>query len=342
MIEKIGPKHFIQLSDHHPVIDVRSPSEFRQGHIPGAFLVSLYSDEERAMVGTLYHQTGQDEALIKGLDISLNKMEEYLTSVAGFRHSQIIMLYCWRGGLRSAAMAEVFSSAGFDVVILEGGYKAYRNFTLNNFKPSENITILGGYTGSGKTSVLRKMQMMGEQVIDLEALACHKGSVFGALGQSPQPTNEQFENELFDQWRKLDPERPVWIEDESRMIGNVTLPEQFYKAIVTAPIVVLDVNPETRIKNLVREYAGFDRDLLRDALRKLRQRLGSELLNHALIALEASDFYKVAEITLCYYDKAYRHALSERQSLQFPFLLSSRDDTENARLLAGLIQTLRL
>jgi tRNA 2-selenouridine synthase len=209
-------------------------------------------------------------------------------------------------------MAQVFEKAGYEVGILKGGYKAYRRYIRTQLAVPHPVIVLGGYTGSGKTEILRSMSSLGANVIDLEGLAHHKGSVFGSLGELPQPTNEQFENDLFDQWKKLPPNEPVWLEDESRMIGRITLPEPVYLQISKSPMVKIDVEKNIRIQNLVNGYARFDKPLLAEAIARISDRVGGDNAKLAIMALNEDDFHAVAEIVLSYYDKAYRFAIERR------------------------------
>lgn len=314
MIHVIQPVEFIARAKDAPVVDVRSPGEFLQGHVPGAFSIPLFDDPERAVIGTLYVKSGKPDAILKGLDISLSKIEQYLEMAGETGPKGMMLLHCWRGGLRSTLMAEVFSRAGFEVAILAGGYKAYRQYIRACLGLPARIIVLGGNTGSGKTELLHLMSAMGEQVIDLEMLACHKGSVFGAMGQPPQPTNEQFENNLFDRWQQLDHSRPVWVEDESRMIGKVTLPDPVVEHITRG--ILIRVEPDNGIRNqrLVAEYSCFDKPLLADAIRKISEKLGGARTTEALEALETGRFDVVAGIVLAYYDKAYEHSVSRRRN----------------------------
>lgn len=312
MTGPIEPTKFAKMGRKLPVIDVRSPGEYRQGHITGAFNIPLFDDAERAAVGTLYTRQGKDKAIIKGLELAIPRTKEYVTQLHKVVPGREILIHCWRGGMRSASMAGLFSQAGYQVHVLEGGYKAWRRMVRATLSAPAAVVVLGGPTGSGKTVFLKELALLGEQVIDLEALAAHKGSVFGHLGQQSQPTNEQFENDLFHRWQHLDPLRRIWLEDESRMIGKVTLPDPLYQKIATSPLIRLIVDHDERIRRLVDEYAGFDKGLLSEALHRLNLRLGGSRLNEALVALENNRFDRVAAIVLAYYDKAYQFSLDRR------------------------------
>ncbi|HEU4717669.1 MAG TPA: tRNA 2-selenouridine(34) synthase MnmH, partial [Bacteroidia bacterium] len=216
MPTRLSIENFLLESTGIPVADVRSPAEFAGGHIPGAFNIPLFTNEERAAVGTIYKQQGNEAAVLKGLEFVGPKMTAFILKARENAPGKKIAVHCWRGGMRSASMAWLFETAGMEVLLLSGGYKAYRNFVLSNTGRKFDLRVVGGETGSGKTDILHELARKGEQVLDLEGLARHKGSSYGAIGQDPQPTVEQFENDFVHALTKLDPSRPVWIEDESR------------------------------------------------------------------------------------------------------------------------------
>lgn len=343
MIRDYPIYEFLQLSEKQPVIDVRSPGEFRQGHIPGAVNIPLFDNEERAVIGTIYTKTGSDQAIKKGYEIARPKIPVFLAACEKAANgSRNILVHCWRGGMRSRNMAELFSENGYEAGVLTGGYKAYRRFTREEFARPAKIIVIGGYTGSGKTEVLRMIAPAGEQVIDLEGLAHHKGSVFGALGQEDQPTNEQFENDLGHVWRRFDLSAPVWLEDESRMIGNVSLPEPVLQQINSGMLVRLVMSKEERVQRLVTEYAGFDHENLVQAISRLEERLGGTRLKEAVTAIRADDFSTAIEIVLQYYDKAYDFAINRRNGqkmINFPVhgLLNAERAGELVQIVRNLL-----
>jgi tRNA 2-selenouridine synthase len=312
MINPVEPDSFLERAAITPVVDVRAPVEFNRGHIPGAVNIPLFDDRSRAAVGTVYKHEGHDAAVALGYGIANPRRQQYLELLASQVTGKEILLHCWRGGMRSAEMAKLFSEAGYTVHVLAGGYKAYRRYIRKELGRQAQVFILGGLTGSGKTELLTVIKNKGEQVIDLEQLASHKGSVFGALGQLPQPTNEQFENDLYLNWSHLDFDRPVWFEDESRMIGTVTLPDPLISHLNMGILVTVEMETTRRIERLVAEYALFGKTQLAEAIVKISERLGGASTREALEALEKGFFDKVAGITLAYYDKAYRHSMSRR------------------------------
>lgn len=295
-----------------PLLDVRSPSEFKQGHMPGALSFPLFNDEERAQIGTLYKQQGKEKAVLEGLRIVGPKLAGFVEAANEISAFKKIKMYCWRGGMRSGSMAWLLRTAGFDVEVLKGGYKTYRQHVQQSFSNAIPFIIISGPTGSGKTEILHELLKLGEQVIDLEQLAKHKGSAFGSLGMSEQPTIEQFENNLHQELNKFDFSRRIWVEDESRKIGKVVLHGGLWENLNNARLVLLNTPLDFRVRRLVKDYGRFKPDELRESLLKIAKRLGGLSLNEALEALDAGDLAKVAEISLNYYDKAYRFSLEKR------------------------------
>lgn len=339
MAEVIQIAQFLTLAENFPVIDVRAPSEYSQGHIPGALNIPLFSDEERSIVGTAYKQINKEAAMYKGLDFAgkkLVKLAKEGEKKAG--KGKTLLVHCWRGGMRSKSMVWLFETMGIKCYLLEGGYKVYRTYILNHFQTAYKILIIGGRTGSGKTDILHDLQRMGEQIIDLEGLAHHKGSAFGALGETPQPTTEQFENELYQVLSKLDPGKLTWVEDESRNVGRCVIPGPFYQQMKECRIVFLDISMELRAGHLVKHYAGYEQDELKACIQKISKRLGGDRTREALESVDSSDFEQTAMITLHYYDKAYMFSLDKNHT-GFELLKSDRiDPAYNAKLLQAYVQ----
>lgn len=312
---KISPEDCLsQLSDL-PLLDVRSPAEYAGGHIPGALSLPLFTDQERAEVGILYKQQGPQQAFLRGLELAGSKLRWYAEEGQRLAPRGRLMLHCWRGGQRSASLGWLLQQAGFEVKLLQGGYKAYRQQLLADLSAPRNpMLILGGYTGSGKTLILQQLAARGASVIDLEKIAHHKGSAFGALGEQPQPTVEQFENDLHLAWRSLPSARTTWLEDESRSIGRVYLPDPFWRQMLRSPLIFLDLPLECRIEQLVKLYAPYGQQQLQDSFQRIAKRLGGQHVKAALEALEKEDFAAAAAIALQYYDKAYLHSLRHRDA----------------------------
>lgn len=307
-----------------PVIDVRTPNEYSNGHIPGAVNIPIFENDERARVGTRYHNAGKDAGFLLGLEIAGPKLAGYVKKVnSHFAAHSPLIVYCWRGGMRSNAMAWLFSQAGHQVKVIEGGYKAYRSFVRQACTAGWDFKVLGGMTGSGKTEVLHYLHSIGEQVLDLEAIARHKGSVFGHLGEAEQPGNEWFEIHLWEHLRALNKNRPVFIEDESRSIGKVSLPEPFYSYLSQCPLILLDVESGVRVERLVTEYGVFGKEALKENVQKLGKYLGLENQNKALEAIENDNLGQAAEILLRYYDVKYRKSIERIPQREIVHLKSS-------------------
>lgn len=316
MDTRLNVLDFLAQGAERLMLDVRSPGEYVQGHIPGAISFPLFTDAERATVGTTYKQVGKEAAMELGLEIVGPKMAGFVKAAKLISQNRKLALHCWRGGQRSGSMAWLFRQAGFDVVTLEGGYKAYRHQVLSEFEQLQlKMVVLGGKTGSGKTKILHALRKIDEQIIDLEGLAHHKGSAFGFIGEAPQPSVEQFENELSKWIQQLDPSKRVWVENESRSIGQVFIPAGFWATMKVAPLYIVEIPEEARIKNLLEDYVLTDRTELEKAFHKIASKLGGQHLKTALESLQAGDFAAAARVALAYYDKTYMYGIESSPSL---------------------------
>ena len=315
---------FLQKAESIPVIDVRTPAEYKQGHIPSAHNLPLFTNRERKSVGVSYKQEGQYEALLKGLDFAGPKMSSFVRKARKMATQGQLLLHCWRGGKRSASMAWLFETAGMDCYLLKGGYKSFRQFVLSYFDQDFPFIVIGGLTGSGKTAALNSLSAMGEQILDLEALAHHKGSAFGTLGEKKQHSTEHFENKICWDLLALEKSRTIWIEDESRSIGKNLQPAGIYNQIRSAPVVFLDVTRKDRVNRLVEDYAGFSKEKLEESIQKISQRLGGLVTRKALEAVKGGDYELAADMVLQYYDKTYQFGLGRRDP-QTVFRLPVRD-----------------
>lgn len=312
MINSVGITEFIELTNKFICFDTRSKGEYEHAHFPAAINLSLLNNEERKIVGTIYKQEGNEKAVIKGYELVGPKFAQFIQKALLLNPSKEACMYCWRGGLRSNIMAFLLHTAGFKVHLLQGGYKAFRNWVLNQLDTQLPIAVVGGRTGSGKTIVLSHLQQLGQQTIDLEALAHHKGSAFGALGQLPQPSNEHFENKLALVYLQLNHQKTIWVENESRMIGKIKLPEALYATMRAALVYQLNVSLEDRINHIKNEYGNFDNEDLADCIRKLEKKLGNLSMNQALSHLFNNEKDEWIKILLLYYDKNYDHSKSKR------------------------------
>lgn len=304
---------FLTQAAHLPVLDVRAPAEFAAGRVPGAYSLPLFSDEERAAVGTCYKRQGRDAAVLLGLDLAGPKLRGLAEAARALAPAGRVLVHCWRGGLRSASVAWLLETAGLNVATLEGGYKAFRRFARDVLAAPRLFRVLGGLTGVGKTEVLHALAARGAAALDLEGLARHKGSVFGHLGEAPQPTQEQFENVLAMRLHALPATTPVWVEDESRRLGRVVLPPALYAQMQAADLVVLEAPVEARVARLVATYGAFPPDALQEAIGSARKRLGEGRRRDARDAVARGDLAAACRILLAYYDAAYAHTLERRR-----------------------------
>ena len=371
-IQKITIEEFLLLAKTNPVLDVRSPGEFTHAHIPNAYKLPLFNDEERAKVGTVYKQQSREEAIKIGLDFFGPNMREMVEKVEGIvsgygesvsslrlrvtgldnpkksistikkskdfvKDVQVfnpqpatfnpqpvtsqpptILVHCWRGGMRSAAVAWLLDLYGFKVYILIGGYKAYRNWVLEQFVKEYNFRIIGGYTGSGKTLLLHAMAKENNSIVDLEGLANHKGSALGALGNPPQPTQEMFENLLAEKLSTINhkPSTTIYLEDESQRIGNLQIPIQLWYCMRKAPVYFVDIPFEERLNYLTDEYGIHPKEKLVNAIMRIQKRLGGLETKNAINFLLENNFKESFRILLHYYDKWYTKGLYNRENAE--------------------------
>jgi tRNA 2-selenouridine synthase len=344
-IEKIQIERFLELGKKNPVLDVRSPGEYKHAHIPGAYNLPLFTDEERKIVGTAYKQKSREAAIKIGLDFfgpKMREMIEYVESLAGSGPRQVLV-HCWRGGMRSAGVAWLLDLYGYKVFTLAGGYKSYRNWVIKTFSLPFSFNILGGYTGSGKTYVLDELEKKGAVIINLEKLASHKGSAFGDIGMPDQPTQEMFENILSHELRdksNYDTQAgmlsPIWLEDESQRIGQINLPHTLWNTMRQSPVLFIKIPFEERLKHIFQEYGELDKGKMVSGIVRIQKRLGPMETKTALQYLLAGDIESCFRILLKYYDKQYNKALNNREELKL--LLTNMDcDTVNAKLNADKI-----
>jgi tRNA 2-selenouridine synthase len=314
---------FISRIKGKTVLDIRTPSEFRDGHLPQSISFPLFSDEERAVVGTIYKQVGRDQAVLKGLELVGPKLKYFVQQANKFKGE--LFLYCWRGGMRSGSMAWLLETAGREVYVLEGGYKAFRTYGRELISQGLKLIMLSGPTGSGKTEILHQLVNLGEQVLDLEGLANHRGSSFGGIGQPPQPGTEQFTNLVIEKITGFDLSVPIWVEGESQNIGRVFILDELFSQMNSCPTIRIDPPKEERVERLVRDYACFPMEDLQVSIEKISKRLGGKDTKETLDALQAGDYKKVVDITLSYYDKTYDFSMARRETKMISFIPDSFD-----------------
>lgn len=313
MIERINISDYLKIKKEIALIDVRSPAEFIKGHIPKAYNIPIFNNEERAIVGTIYKQQSKEAAIEKGYEIVSPKLNWYIKEAEKIAPNKIAAVHCWRGGMRSSSMGQHFIENGFKkIYLIEGGYKAFRNFTFSFFEKEFKLIVLGGYTGSGKTEILHEIEKLGHQIIDLEGIANHKGSAFGGIGQKEQPSVEHFQNIIFMKMFDLDNSKNIWIEDESLNIGKVILPRALYNQIRLNEVIFIDIPREERANFLVTTYGKQNKNDIKESISKIKKRLGPLNTKLAITATDKGDLLTVAKLSLLYYDKAYLKGLSKR------------------------------
>jgi len=297
------------------IIDVRSPAEFEHAHIPTALNLPLFNNEERAFIGTTYKKQSREAAIKAGLPLFGTKMLSMIETVESWIKNKqkendltkpSIYVHCWRGGMRSAAVAWLLDLYGYKVIQLTGGYKAYRNWVLEQFTITYPLKVLGGYTGSGKTEILQALQEKNYAVIDLEGLAHHKGSAYGAIGQLPQPSQEMFENILADKLFEVNKkQKSIWIEDESQRIGKVLIPTPLFHLMRNSTCYFMTIPFEQRLAFIVEGYGKFDAQSLIEATERIQKRLGGLETKNAVAHIMQGELKEAFSILLKYYDKWY-------------------------------------
>jgi tRNA 2-selenouridine synthase len=320
-VKRVSITEFVSMMELHPILDVRSPSEYAHAHMKNAHSLPLFSDEERKVVGTAYKQQGKQPAIKLGLNyfgVKMAKMVgevEALLAASPEPNNKVVLVHCWRGGMRSAGVAWLLDLYGYTVYTLAGGYKAYRNWVLAQFTLPYKFKVLGGFTGSGKTETLHALQALKEPIIDLEGLAHHKGSAFGNLGQPEQPSQEQFENLLAQLLFKISASAPdIWVEDESRRIGLVNIPAPLFEQMRKSKVYFLDIPFSERLQFILKGYGKFEKDKLMTAIMRIKKRLGGLETKTAINFIIEDDIESSFNVLLTYYDKLYLKGAYNREN----------------------------
>lgn len=344
-VKRISITEFVSMMDQYPILDVRSPSEYAHAHMKNAHSLPLFSDDERKVVGTAYKQQGKQPAIKLGLKYFGVKMASMVSEVEALLaaspdpNNKVVLVHCWRGGMRSAGVAWLLDLYGYTVYTLAGGYKAYRNWVLAQFTLEYPFKVIGGYTGSGKTETLHSLQVLNEPIIDLEGIAHHKGSAFGNLGQPVQPSQEQFENLLAQSLYKFSEGHSyIWIEDESRRIGLVNIPPQLFEQIRKSKLYFLDIPFSQRLQFILKGYGKFEKDKLMTAILRIKKRLGGLETKNAINFLIEDDVESSFNILLTYYDKLYLKGAYNRENAEtliHKIEVPAVDPSENAATLLG-------
>jgi tRNA 2-selenouridine synthase len=309
-----------QLRQFDAIIDARSPSEFAHDHIPGAINCPVLNDEERAHVGTLYKQVSPFEARKVGaalvaINIARHIQEQFHAHPRGWTP----LVYCWRGGQRSGAFTHILRQVGWAAQRLDGGYKAWRSFVMAELAhlPAQfHFEVVSGPTGCAKTKILHALAAQGQQVLDLEGLAAHKGSVLGELPSTPQPSQKMFDTQLLDTLSRLDPLRPVYVESESKRIGQIQLPETLFEKMNHSPWLSVQASLEARVDFLLRDYAYWlDDPQLLAHLERLTSNCGQERVERWKTLVTQKEFATlVSELLSEHYDHFYKRSVRQAQS----------------------------
>ena len=345
-IERKKVPEFLNLAKTLPVLDVRSPGEFQHAHMPGAFSFPIFDNDERKEIGTAYKQISRERAIKIGLDYFGKKMvhvvEQAERIVSENRYAnKTVLVHCWRGGMRSAAIAWLLDLYGFKVYLLEGGYKAYRQWVLQVFQAPINFSIISGYTGSNKTGILAELKLRHERTIDLEALASHKGSAFGSLGMPLQPSQEMFENLLAQElWPLLssDSSSKIWIEDESQRIGNVNIPTPVFARMREQAILFLDIPFDERLNFITEAYGQHEKNKLIEATERIKKKLGLPETKAVVEFFELGNTKDAFAILLQYYDRLYKKSSRKRTNFEKNSVKIERPNTQAGTNAEQLLQ----
>jgi tRNA 2-selenouridine synthase len=339
MVKTYALQEFLEKAKTALVIDVRTPLEFEQGHIPGAINMPIFTNEERVIVGTTYKQKGRQPAILLGLELTGPKWANFIRLVEELASDKKVLVHCWRGGMRSGAMAWAFDLYGFDVATLKGGYKTFRRSNIDAFAKTYLFQILSGSTGSAKTEILKELQNLGEQVIDLEDLAQHQGSSFGSMGKLLQPSQEQFENLFGQELLKMDSTKTIWLEDESVTIGKSVIPNPIWLQMRQAAVIKIEIPKEERIDFLNKHYGCLDKDFLKNAVLRITKRLGPLETKLTLQAIDEDRMKDFINQVLVYYDKTYLKGLNTRNENSISHLeVNTINPAENAKTILNFIK----
>jgi tRNA 2-selenouridine synthase len=307
-----------QLSDFDEIIDVRSPAEYAEDHIPGAISAPVLDNDQRAEVGTLYVQNSPFVAKKRGAALIARNIADHLENIFKDKPKQWKpLVYCWRGGQRSGAMAHILAQVGWSTNRLEGGYKNYRRQVLadlDTLPATLQFRVVCGPTGSGKSRFLHTLHEQGAQVLDLEGLAQHRGSLLGNLPGEPQPTQKMFESRIWDVLRRCNPERPIYVEAESKKIGLLSSPDALLDKMRASDCLLIEAPVDARVRLLMEDYAHFlsDPALLVKRLTPLLPLHGRQVLDHWQQLAEQGNWTELVEkLLIQHYDPAYLRSSSQ-------------------------------
>ena len=333
-----------------PLIDVRSPGEYYKGNMPNSINIPLFDDEERSIVGTVYKNYGREKAILKGLEFISDKIENIVNNLfeavnvyKSKNHSlkieePTLKIYCARGGMRSRSLSWLLEKYNQRCVTLNCGYKSYRKWTLESFNKKWNIVLIGGKTGTGKTKLLKLLNENNYQIIDLEGLACHRGSTFGGLGMSKQPSNEQFENKIAEKLKGFKENNKIFVEAESANIGKCKIPHEFFKQMKTAERFEIKKSESNRLEELIRTYSIFEEEDLIEAVLRIKKRLGPQRTKVAIDSIKNKDWKSVCISVLEYYDKCYDYEKIGEHNIKTIDMTDIFDDQKTLKLIKIFMQ----
>ncbi len=333
-----------------PIIDVRSPGEYYKGHMANSINIPLFNNEERSIIGTKYKNSGREKAVIQGLDFIANKIEDTVNSLfeaLSFYKSKsnnskleelTLKIYCARGGMRSLSISWLLEKYNLRSITLKGGYKSYRKWTLDSFKKKWKIVVIGGKTGVGKTKLLKLLDVNNYQIIDLEGLASHRGSTFGGLGMQTQPTNEHFENMIAEQLESHISNNKIFVEAESANIGKCKIPYDFFNQMKTAERIEIIKSESNRLEELINTYSNFDEKDLKDAVMRIKKRLGPQRTKIAIDSITNQDWESVCKSVLEYYDKCYDYEKVGKNNIKILNMTDIINDQDTLKLIKDSIK----
>lgn len=308
------PLKNIKNIDTGCIIDVRCPREYSKGHMSNAINIPLFDDSQYQRLGELYKTSGRDSAFALGMKYANKRSNLILDTVTNIKKKNII-IYCARGGMRSAGFQKLLHNSEINSVRIENGYKSIRKQNLETFLKIRQVIVVAGSTGTGKTTILNKMKRMRYSVINLEGIARHRGSAFGDIGIKQQATQQQFENDLAYEWSQLPENSPVYMESESRNIGRMVIPEQLWNQMSEGHYIKIEMNISRRISNLIKEYGSYPIHEFLKRVNMISKKLGGQHTQEAIQCLEDGNLRKFCKLLLeKYYDKMYMSAFTSRES----------------------------
>ena len=330
-----------------PLIDVRSPSEYYKGHMPNSINIPLFDNDERSIIGTIYKKEGRKKAVIEGLKFFEKKMELLLDNlfmsidsyktIPNKNNEFFIRIYCSRGGMRSQSIAWLLDKYKLNPITLKGGYKIYRRWVLDSFSKKLNIVVIGGKTGTGKTRLLSLLEKYKYQTIDLEGFACHRGSTFGGLGMKEQPSNEQFENKIAEKLYSFKTINNIFVEAESANIGKCKIPHEFFNQMKKSRRIEIIRSESNRLEELIDTYSAFKKDELKDAVQRIKKRLGPQRTKIALESIDNEKWDLVCRSVLDYYDKCYEYEKVGKENITLLDLTDKNYDEKILELINNVL-----